>query len=316
MDGLIDSRQLRAFIALAHGGGLKAASKSLTLTESAVSHAVRNLEKDMGVRLFRRVGKGLQLTESGEFLLRETVPIMARMQDVRFRLTADQAATSSKIKIVASTSFIRIALHDVLEELYFSFPDVQVSVTAADRYGCLEALKKGDANVAILVNFPDGVSEIRGEHLFSDRMQVFMSAKHRLAKYSKIPVHMLCNENVYMRSRKNFTCSMIENEIGRHSFKLRKVMSMGSSEALREMVRLGIGITFESPWVLNKVENLDDFVWREIQDVNLVRNWYFAWPETTTMDLKMRILLKLCKKVSMSIVQGSKECELDRELGR
>lgn len=315
MDDLIDSRQLRAFIALAHGGSLKAASSMLNLTDSAVSHAVRNLEKELGLRLFKRVGKGLRLTESGEILLQTSIPIMTQMRDVRFRLAANQEATRSEIHLVASTSFIRVALHDILEEFSFCFPNVEVSVRAADRDGCLDLLKKGEVNAAILVNLPEGSVEISGELLFSDTMQVLMSAKHKLAKYPAIPVHALCNERVYMRSRKNFTCEMIENEIRRRSFKLRNVTSMGSFEALREMVRLGIGITFESPWALREDVNTDEFVWREIENLNLARDWYFAWPKAAAVDMQMGVLLKLCKKVSRGIAQGNRSLEQKRALG-
>lgn len=303
MDDPIDSRQMQVFIALAHGGSLKAAASELLITESAISHAVRNLEKNLGTKLFYRAGKGLALTENGRIFLREAVRIISRMRDLRGSLAIEDNTGGNEIRIVAATSFIRFELTDILREFSNCFPDVSISVTAADRDTCLELLNKGEANAAILVNLPEGSKDYKGVHIFSDQLQVLMSKNHRLASLSELPVHALSREKVYLQSRNNFTSRMIENEIARWSFQLRNKTYISSYEALRELTKSGLGITFQSRWAFREDWDEEFFAWRPVPTLDLNRKWYFAWPSDSKNDIKMRTLMRLCESAGQRIEQ-------------
>ena len=69
----LDSRQLRAFLMLSRKGSFTKAAKELHLTQSAVSHAMKALEEDVGCRLLDRVGKKVLLTQAGEQFLQRAV---------------------------------------------------------------------------------------------------------------------------------------------------------------------------------------------------------------------------------------------------
>src|SRR6266700_934211 len=80
MSLLLDSRQLRAFAALARTGSFTLAAKELFLSQSAVSHSMKALEQDVGCRLFDRVGKKISLTLAGETLLHHSEKILLEME--------------------------------------------------------------------------------------------------------------------------------------------------------------------------------------------------------------------------------------------
>lgn len=295
IEGPIDSRQLLAFVQLAHGGSLKAAARELTVTESAISHAIRNLESSLDAKLFKRNGKGLVLTGSGILLLAEAIDILARMRDIRARIRLQEGVESSEIRIVSATSFIRSVLHDVLSEFRYCFPATEIAVTAADRNNCIEALAKGEADATILVNLPRESDGLRGKYLFSDDIRVLMSTSHPLARYPVIPLHALCRERIYMRQQQNFTTSLIRQEIARWSFQMRNIVHINSFEAATELVRLGMGVTFQTPWALRMGKENKEFTSRKVEELDLRRDWYFAWPSNRTMDLRMKTLMRLCE---------------------
>jgi len=83
----IDSRQLRAFAALARTGSFTLAAKELFLSQSAVSHSMKALENDVGCRLFDRVGKKVLLTQAGEQLLEHADKILREMVSARESIT-------------------------------------------------------------------------------------------------------------------------------------------------------------------------------------------------------------------------------------
>src|SRR4051812_12998498 len=83
MKNLIESRQIRAFVAVARRGSFTHGAKDVFLTQSAVSHAIKSMETDLGCHLFRRVGKHAVLTEAGERMLQHCEEILCKMQDAR-----------------------------------------------------------------------------------------------------------------------------------------------------------------------------------------------------------------------------------------
>lgn len=83
MTSILDSRRLLAFATLARIGSFTLAAQELHLTQSAVSHAIKALEDELGLRLFERRGRRVALTPAGRQLLVRAQRILAEMQDAR-----------------------------------------------------------------------------------------------------------------------------------------------------------------------------------------------------------------------------------------
>jgi DNA-binding transcriptional LysR family regulator len=85
---ILDSRKLLAFATLARVCSFTQAAKELSLTQSAVSHAIKALEKELGCRLFERMGRKVTITPAGQQLLQHTDVILAEMKHARDDLAA------------------------------------------------------------------------------------------------------------------------------------------------------------------------------------------------------------------------------------
>lgn len=298
MDDSIDSRQLRAFAALAHGGGLKAAAAALSITESAISHTIRNLEANLGVKLFLRTGKGLVLTPTGSLLLRDSVDILSRMRDIRQRLSHEEQQGARRIRIVAGTSFLSNLFPDIYLEFQECFPDTVLSVVAADRDTCLQQMERDEADVAVLVNIDEGNPALTSARLFTDNLHAVVSAGHPLANLDPIPVHALCRETLFVIRQNNYTTRLIAAEIARRAFQLNNVVEVSSQEGLREIIRLGLGFSFQTPWAFPGGWDDPALRWKTIPNLDLRRDWVFAWPRHREPDLRIKTLLRICKRAA------------------
>jgi DNA-binding transcriptional LysR family regulator len=276
MDGPIDSRQMHAFVSLATGGCLKAAARELGITESAISHAVRNLEQSLDVRLFRRQGKGRVLTSSGALLLEEATAILTRMRDVRARLGDHNGAGRVEIRLAAATSFINCSLQGVVTAVREQYPDIQLTVTAGDRDECLRLLAKGEVDAAITVNVSSDSDHLRCTPLWRDCMLVLMAANHRLAALAAVPVHQLCRETVYLRPASNYTSQLVEHAIAAHGFRFKHVERVASFAAIGQIVRLGIGVTFQAQWAAGDSATDPQYAWRPLAGMEIARDWCFV----------------------------------------
>lgn len=88
MTTILDSRKLLAFTTLARVGSFTLAARELSLTQSAISHAIKSLEQDLDCRLFDRLGRRVTLTAQGQHLLDHAHKIIAEMQSARDDLAA------------------------------------------------------------------------------------------------------------------------------------------------------------------------------------------------------------------------------------
>src|SRR5580765_1139986 len=112
----LDSRQLRAFSALARTGSFTLAARDLFLSQSAVSHSMKALEEDVGCRLFDRVGKKVLLTQAGEQLLHHARKILGEMEAARASLQHLGKWGQGRLRIGASTTACQHILPSVLRE--------------------------------------------------------------------------------------------------------------------------------------------------------------------------------------------------------
>ena len=91
---ILDSRKLLAFVTLARCGSFSQTAREIFLTQSAVSHAIKSLEDELGCRLFDRHGRRAQLTRSGRQLLEHAIRILDEMRLARAGLKdMDQTET-------------------------------------------------------------------------------------------------------------------------------------------------------------------------------------------------------------------------------
>src|SRR5256885_4841250 len=127
MNQPLDSRQLRAFAALARTASFTLAAKELYLSQSAVSHSIKALEQDAGCRLLDRLGKKVLLTQAGEQLLHHAQKILAEMGEARESLQHLGKWGRTRLRVGASTTACQYILPAAPRRPEEGFPQGVVS---------------------------------------------------------------------------------------------------------------------------------------------------------------------------------------------
>src|SRR5678816_440865 len=155
MAPLLDSRQLRAFSVLARSGSFTQAARELHLTQSAVSHAMRALEEDIGCRLLDRVGKKATLTQAGEQLLVRAEKILAEMAIAREEITQLGKWGAGRLRLGTTTTACQYLLPGVLREFKERFPACLITIDAGDTPQVIELLRAHRIDLALVLE-PQG----------------------------------------------------------------------------------------------------------------------------------------------------------------
>ena len=165
----ISAGQLRAFEAVARHLNFRAASEELALTQSAVSRQIQGLEEDVGVSLFLRHTRAVELTGAGAQLLRAVLPSLERI-DSAVRLIRQSAGRKS-VAITTWASFASMWLIPRLEAFQREHPDIDIRIDATDAPVDLDTT---DVDLALRYSVPANVPK-QAQRLFGEQLTPVIS---------------------------------------------------------------------------------------------------------------------------------------------
>lgn len=145
--------ELTAFITIAEHRSFRAAARKLGVSPPALSHAVRNLEESLNVRLFNRTTRSVALTEAGEHLLRRVGPALADLEDGINEVASAGNRPSGSIRISAAEAGARPLVLHVLPDFLATYPDIHVEIVVDTRL--VDIVADGfDAGIRLLEDVP------------------------------------------------------------------------------------------------------------------------------------------------------------------
>lgn len=297
MNGPLDSRQLRAFATLARTGSFTLAAKELFLSQSAVSHSMKALEQDIGCRLFDRVGKKVLLTQAGEQLLHHVDKILGEMGEARESIRALGKWGRTRIRLGASTTACTYILPSVLREFRESFPQCSITVEPADTPELLELLEQNRIDLAIGMK-PHREDQFEFKDLFDDELKFLVGPQHPWAIARQVTRNEIPRQNYILYSKKSYTFRQVEDYFLGEDMVLNTYMELGSMEAIKELVKLELGICVLAPWVAKKELLEGSLVALPLGRRKLKRNWGILHWKGRRLSLPEESFISLCREVS------------------
>jgi DNA-binding transcriptional LysR family regulator len=182
-----DPRQLRAFLTIVRSGSLGLAAEALHVTQPALSRIVRKLETQLGVQLFERHSKGMELTSFGHALLPHATVLSEEAALALDQINSLRGLGHGTLRIGAIGSAAITMLPAVLERMLTQWPKLHVQITEAVEDVLETALTNNTIDVAISGQIPESPDIVQvGEQKFTDRYSVISSATHPLQKRAKL----------------------------------------------------------------------------------------------------------------------------------
>jgi DNA-binding transcriptional LysR family regulator len=236
--------QLRIFVAVAECEHVTHAAQKLNLTQSAVSAAVSALELRHTVKLFSRVGRGIELTDAGRLFLDEARAILARTRAAEVALAELSGLERGTLAIHASQTIASYWLPQHLVRFRKIHPGVKIELAAGNSMQVAEAVQHGAADIG----FVEG--RIEAENLMQqaiarDRIIIVASPKH-LASKRRISASDLPSLDWVLREPGSGTRSEFDDALKRWKLsigQLNVVLELPSNEAVRMAVEAGAGAT-------------------------------------------------------------------------
>ena len=248
-------RQLQFFVAVAEQGTVSGAAKAMLISQSSVTEAVKSLEADLGVELFLRRSRSLEITHVGHQFLRHAKKILADVSDARSVFETNPEAARGKLSLGVTSLVAGYVLSDILSRFRRAFPSVDVTAIEDNGEYLEHLLIGGEIDVAVLVTSSlHNRSALQVETLEVSAYRLWLPLGHKLTSKEAITLDDVAAEPLIILSVDEIeeSTSDLMSSLGARpnvAFRTRSV------EAVRSLVATGAGVALlpnlvYRPWSL------------------------------------------------------------------
>jgi DNA-binding transcriptional LysR family regulator len=273
----MEIRQLRSFQTVANLLSFNKAADHLNYAQSSISAQIQTLEEELGLQLFDRLGRRVQLTEAGGQLLEYANKILDLVDESRSEMAGEKEPQGS-LTIRIPETFGSHRLPAVIKEFHARFPKVRLNFITCAHEGLEKDLRKGLTDLAFLLTESFQASDLMAETLGFESVVLVAGPHHPLAAQMTVHTRELVGETILLSKvdcsyRKSFERLLQEEGIG----KLTR-LEFHSVEVIKRSVAAGVGITVLPEIAVAEevaAKRLVILPWSEGQiDVALLMIWY------------------------------------------
>jgi len=244
---MLDVRRLRVLHTVSAYGSVTAAAAVLGYSAPAVSQQLAALEREVGMRLTERAGRGLELTPAALILVGHTDALLAQLGEAEADLAALRDQVAGRVALAAFPSAAASFVSAAWAALAGSAPQVRLDLTEMEPEESLPAVLRGETDVAVAHEYDllprplDPLFERR--ELLSDPVLVAVPAGHQLATDDTVPLSSLAGQP-FLAPREGTSCAeMIQRACARAGFVPRVVARATDFAVLLNLVAAGAGVT-------------------------------------------------------------------------
>lgn len=258
-------------------GTLTKAAGVLHLTQSALSHQLKELERELDVEIFSRQGKRLQLTDQGYRFLRTSEKILAEIKSLEEDINNYKNGKTGNLSISMQCYTAYHWLPGIIKYYKKQWPDINIQILSDATRRPLEYLMNGDLDIGIIrtqmVN-----TKIRYEPIFEDRLTAVICKDHPLAQKDVINISDFHDEELilplYDPSYQD--TPVIESLIQSQHVKPKTLHRIHYTDATIEMVNAGLGITVMADWIVEPYLAGRNIVVKPLHHSIAKRAWFAA----------------------------------------
>lgn len=252
----ITLRQLEVFTEVLKSGSTTQASQRLALSQSAVSAALTDLEGQLGVQLFDRVGKRLVVNEHGRLLYPRALALLEQATDIEQLFREDNGA----IRVFASSTIGNYILPEVIARYRRDFPELPLDMSVGNSQEVINAVTDFRVDIG-LIEGPCHTADIIAEPWLEDELVVFGPPDSPFVQ-GDVTLKQLAAAPWILREQGSGTREIVDYLLLSHLPEIHLGMELGNSEAIKHAVRHGLGISCLSRRVI--AEQLESGKLKEI----------------------------------------------------
>ena len=267
-------RQLQIFEEIVKTRSYTVAAHQLGMTQPAISMQVKKLEKNIGLKLFEKHGRQVELTNAGERVHGYSKKIHTQYEGLREVIYELNNRDHGYIKVSAATTANHLIV-SMLAEFSKKNKGISVILDITNRKDLLNQLDKYEPDLVIMGEPPASLN-LESEILMENPLVVIAAPNHPLAGKDKIPFEKIKDEKFVVREDGSGTKSAIERFFNGHNSKFKSKLALGSNEAIRHAVMGGLGIGIVSLHTIKLELETNRLTILNVEHFPIQRHWHIV----------------------------------------
>ena len=271
----MEDHKLKVFCTVAETKSFSKTSEIIHLTQPAVSLQIQALEEKYETKLFDRSSSTVTLTPTGEVLYKYAKEILALYASAEKAIGKQIGLVKGSLTIGAGSNIGNYILPSVITEFKNAHPRIKLYLLVGNTKRVIELLNSGNIDIG-LVEGDVARQKMTVKKLLSDELLLIVSPSHPWAKRKEVSISELIKEPFIFREAGSGTRQMIEKYFARHGItphdmKINTVL--GSTEAIKDAVEGGLGVSIISRWAARKESKYGTLRLLGIKEEKMVRDF-------------------------------------------
>ena len=297
---MFDVHQMQVFLAVAEKLSFTRAAEVLFLTQSAVSHQVAKLERSVGCELLLREGRSVSLTAAGREMTAQARRVLAVLEEAGTAVRQIAEPGKGRLRIGAPASSCQYLFPEALREFRECFPEYTLSIIPGDAPITVQHLLAETIDLGVMVR-PERQSKLTYFDLFEDELQFLVSPLHPWAVAGKVDKRQLGDQPLVLYAQQSATHRLVERYFLKQGVPLRDPIELGDIGAIKELVKLGLGVSLTAPWVARPEVAEGSLVLLPVPGARLKRQWCVASLAGRKLSVAELTLVGLCQTVAKQL---------------
>lgn len=296
----MDVHQLKIFISVFKNKSFSKAAKEVFLTQPTVSEHIKLLEEDLGCKLFDRFGKTVIPTKEAEILYGYAIDVVNKIENLKDTVQRMKSKPAGHLLVGASSIPGTYILPKLISSFKNSYPNISVQIDISDSKQVIENLVSGRfllGVVGTIINNP----KIDYIPFMNDELVVISS---NFIHENSIEPEKLLNYPFIIREEGSGTRKEMENflsELGIDTHELQTVCTLSSTDAVKQAVKNGLGISILSIHAVKDEINCKNIKILKIKNFEMKRYFYIASHKKRTLPFVYKLFQEFLKEKSFSL---------------
>ncbi|RBO13382.1 MULTISPECIES: LysR family transcriptional regulator [Pantoea] len=235
-------RQLRTFVAVARQGSFSQAGQLIGLSQSAVSHSVKELEAEIGVRLLDRTTREVLLTGAGQQLATRLTRLLEELNTTLLDVRSYGEQRSGTVWVAASQTPSAHLMPQCLASTQQHYPDIRVILHDRVQQAVLQSVRNAEVDFGIVIG-PLGDAEFDAEEILQEPFLLLCHQNDALAQTETVTWGMLTDRNMVLQDYASGSRMLVDAILQQLAIGVNVVQEIGHPATLYPMVEAGIGIS-------------------------------------------------------------------------
>lgn len=294
-------RQLEVFVTVSLTQSVSRAAEQLSLSQSATSSALGELERQFDLQLFDRIGKTLRINETGQHLLPHAVELLDRAHEIEVLLQGNTCF--GRMKIGATLTIGNYLANLLVAQFLQQHAESRIQLQVHNTRTIVQQIANHELDLGLIegdCHHPD----VTVQPWIADELVVFAAPDHPYTKLQQVSMEQLLQQPWILREEGSGTRETFDHAFHNYHASLNIRLELEHTEAIKRAVESGLGISCISRLALKDAFLRGSLVPLATPQLDLSRFFYILWHKQKYQTTGMREFINLCQKISASVTRS------------